>query len=182
MFDHHSMRSSSPRRGVRRHSGLRRVLEIVFGFSIAVGGGWLLRESPTHWKVMHDGWDHVEGVITASGISNPGRPDLFNRLRLKDRQKVELDYRYRVGNQELKGFGVPAPKQPSIIRRNNRTEAEHIAASYNVGAPITVYFDPSAPRQSRLTEHGSGTLFGMAFGFGSLMILAGAALIWVNCR
>lgn len=176
------MQSPIQRCGVRRRSGFRRALELLLGLSIVVGGVWLLRESPTHWKVMHEVWDKGEGVITASAISKPGPPDPWNALRQKDRQQVVLDYRYRVGNEELTGLRIPAPKQPPDLQRNNRAEAERIAASYQPGTPITIYYNPRAPRQTRLTEQGSGNLFGVTLVCGSLMLLGGVALIWLNCR
>jgi hypothetical protein len=176
------MRFSNQRRGVRRRSGLRRALELVLGLGIAVGGVWLLRESPAHWKLMHEVWDAVEGKITASAISNSGSSDVWSNLRRRSHHTVLLDYRYRVGNEELTGTRMPAPRQPPDLQRNNRAEAERIAASYKPGAPITVYHNPRAPRQSRLTEKASADLFGVTLACGSLMLLGGAGLVWLNCR
>lgn len=174
------MRSTNQRRGVRRRSGFRRIVEIVLGVGIALV--WQLRDTPAHWKAMHEVWDHLEGQVTASIISNTGPSDVWSTLRRRGHHTVLLDYRYRVGNEELSGIRMPAPKQPPDLQRSNRAEAERIAASYQSGVPITVYYNPRAARQSRLAERAPADFFGVTLICGGLMLLAGAALIWLNCR
>jgi hypothetical protein len=176
------LRSTGQRRGVRRRSPLRRAFELMLGLGIAVGGIWLLRETPAHWKAMHEVWDQVEGQITASAVSDLRPSGLLGALRTRDHCTVLLDYHYRVGNEELAGVRMPAPRQPPGLQKNTRADAERIAASYQPGRPITVYYNPRAPRQTRLTAQGAGDLFGATFIFGSLMLLAGGTLLWLNCR
>jgi hypothetical protein len=88
--------------------------------------------------------------------------------------RAEMMYGYRVGNSELAGYR----RSLADGAASTRAYAESIVTRYPVGRHVTVYFDPTNPRDSVLELISAPVWARLIFALGLIAGLSGAVWLW----
>jgi hypothetical protein len=117
------------------------------------------------WTILQNArasasWPTAEGVISSSEVSHS------TDAEGGDSYSPEVDYQYTVD-------GLPFSDSTIKFGENSydrRRTAEEIAATYPVGRPVTVYYDPEEPDNAVLEPGVSGGSY-IVLGIGVIFIL-----------
>ena len=133
----------------------------IMGVFLLIGGGL----SVWGWTILQNArasatWPTAEGVITASEVTESRDGEGH------DSYSPEVAYQYTAGNQEHESYTIKFGENSY----DNRGRAEAIAATYPVGQPVTVYYDPEEPGRSVLEPGVSGGSY-IVLGVGLLFVV-----------
>jgi len=117
-----------------RPSWAGRILSLLFLLSFFVVGGAFLRDGGKHLHVASraDSFIEAKGVVTHVGV----RPEANNSL-------PEVDYSYTYEGKDYKW-----DNRYNAVAYKDATLARNQIARYKIGAPITIYIDPSDPSRA----------------------------------
>ena len=143
-------------------------LTFIIAGLILIGVSWLFYNSAEGRARRAAQWPSVAGVIAASEVGEV----LVSNSRMST---PAIGYTYQVGDQALEGNAIRLGQPPLF---NKRAKAEAIVARYPAGAPVTVLYDPAAPKTAILEAkfgHTYGLLMLVSFG-ATLFVLGFVAL------
>lgn|GEM_PF-2371562 len=159
----------------------------LIGLLLFISGGLILRE----WASSQVSWETTNGTVVSSSLDS--RYEAARRSCDCWKYWVNVDYSYVANGQTYTSDRVDFRDQAcigdfclgdtsdvvnSLGYGEDQAAAQQVFAQYPQGAPITVYYDPSAPQNAVLKRETDPLAYG--FLFGGVVLLIFSVGYWVS--
>ena len=115
------------------------------------------------------GWPSTAGLINESRVAHSTHTDTDGDS--SDSYTPYIEYTYQVGGQTYTGRDLTFGFTQGY---GNEAKAQSVLAKYPPGAQVSVYYDPTDPRQAVLERQAGG--YGVGLVLGIVFLVIGACL------
>ena len=146
----------------------RTVLLALFALGITIYTFYRLFQVLQLWQKVRESqaWPSAGGTVLKSRVS---RSTTFMKGRNVTRYTPLVDYEYSVNGKQYKGKQIMFGWAPAYLSEGR---ALAYMDRYPAGSPVTLFYNPSQPRESVLERHFSGQLGDFLIG------LLASAIFW----
>jgi hypothetical protein len=151
----------------------RTTMLVVFALGTTVYTFYRLFQVLALWQKARQSqaWSSAGGTVLKSRIS---RSSTFMKGRNVTRYTPLVDYEYSVNGKQYKGKQIMFGRAPAYLSEGR---AQAYMDRYPAGSQVTLFYNPSQPRESVLERHFSGQLGDFLIGLLAAVVFWGM-VVW----